>query len=249
MAGSESVVCESAIGEPPFVVRWGDADDPTPVQTVRRIGRPPSLGPTESAPPWLPTGPEGRPFDFCGYVRRLADSIVRRVPQLAHVQTGHVLFAFTQARNGRRCGLQARVTPLRFAGGQVVRQYRGVTYRVQRWFVAGREIFYLMTFCLPRFLDQNYDDKFVTLMHELYHIGPRFDGDLRRHSGRCALHTSSRRDYDERMAELVRAYLAGGPDPDLHAFLRLNHAQLCQRHGSVVGVRVPRPKIVAVPEY
>ena len=34
------------------------------------------------------------------------------------------------------------------------------------------------------------------------------------------------------------------PDPALHGFLRLNFAQLAQRHGGVRGVAVPRPKMV-----
>ena len=117
-------------------------------------------------------------------------------------------------------------------------------YQVQRFVVGGQDVLYLMTFCLPRFLNQPFDDKLVTLFHELYHIGPQFDGDLRRHAGRCAFHSRSQRHYDRRMAELARAYLTGGPDPALHAFLRLDYAQLWQRHGSVVGVVVPRPKLV-----
>jgi len=49
------------------------------------------------------------------------------------------------------------------------------------------------------------------------------------------------------MAALARAYLSTGPEPDLHAFLRLNFAQLRHRHGRVVGTVVPRPKLVPVP--
>jgi hypothetical protein len=74
---------------------------------------------------------------------------------------------------------------------------------VQRYFVDEREILYLVTFCLPRFLDQDFDDKFITLFHEMYHIGPAFDGDLRRHPGRCAMHTSSKNSYDKHMAHLA----------------------------------------------
>src|SRR5206468_1851711 len=81
-------------------------------------------------------------------------------------------------------GLQARVTPLRFAHGALVRRRRGVSFQVQRYFVDGAEMLYLVTFCLPRFLDQTFDDKFITLFHELFHISPAFDGDLRRHGGR-----------------------------------------------------------------
>ena len=86
----------------------------------------------------------------------------------------------------------------------------------------------------------------MTLFHELFHIGPRFDGDLRRHAGRYAVHSHSQHRYDERMATLARAYLTAEPDPDLHAFLRLNFGQLHQRHGSVLGVVVPRPKLIPV---
>jgi hypothetical protein len=49
------------------------------------------------------------------------------------------------------------------------------------------------------------------------------------------------------MADLARSYLASGADPELHAFLRLNFAQLQHRHGRVVGVVVPRPKLIPIP--
>jgi hypothetical protein len=88
--------------------------------------------------------------------------------------------------------------------------------------------------------------KFVTLFHELYHISPEFDGDLRRHSGRCQMHSHSKRAYDKHMAHLAREYLSAGADPSLHAFLRLNFAQLAHRHGRVEAVVVPRPKLLPI---
>jgi hypothetical protein len=117
---------------------------------------------------------------------------------------------------------------------------------VQRYFVGECEMLYLVTFCLPRFLNQSFDDKFVTLFHELYHISPAFDGDLRRHRGRYSVHSHSKREYDALMGQLAREYLANGADAKLHAFLRLNFQQLQQRHGNVVGVMVPRPKLIPV---
>ena len=59
-----------------------------------------------------------------------------------------------------------------------------------------------MTFCLPRFLDQTFEEKLLTVFHELFHIGPSFDGDLRRHPGRYAVHTHSKAQYDSHMAAL-----------------------------------------------
>jgi predicted metallopeptidase len=227
---------------PPLVMRWEGFDPPLPVQAVRCYGR----GTGVIADPlddW-DTGPSDEPFDFTGHVRRLCVDIVRRCPELSHIRLANVLIGFTQARNGRAYGLQARVTPLRFHGGLLVRRHRGVPYQVQRFLVAGQDVLYLVSFCLPRFLNQAYDDKMVTLFHELFHISPRFDGDLRRHAGRYAVHSHSQRRYDQYMAKLARAYLATDPDPALRAFLRLDFGQLRRRHGAVVGVTVPRPKLV-----
>jgi hypothetical protein len=215
-----------------------------PQRAIRASGRP-RLAHAD-APLELPTGPWEQPFDFSGHVQRLCADIVARCKPLYHVNVDRILFAVTQARNGRAHGLQASVTPLRFPAGHLTRQRRGVTYQVQRYVVGGREILYLVTFCLPRFLDLAFDEKMITLFHELFHINPAFDGDLRRHGGRYAIHSHSQRRYDEHMAELARAYLADGANPALHAFCRLNFAQLQRRHGSVVGVVVPRPKIIPV---
>ena len=105
---------------------------------------------------------------------------------------------------------------------------------------------YLVTFCLPRFLDGSFDSKFVTLFHELYHVGPTFEGDLRRMAGRCPMHGGSKRAYDAHVARLARDYLASGAPPALYDFLRLDHARLARRHGGVEGVVVPRPRLLPV---
>ena len=243
----------SNIGRPrdktslPLVLRWDEPHNPLPLRAVRMPGRhrPPPTGP--GAPPWLDTGPTDRPFDFCGHVRRLCADVVRHSDELRHVDVSRILFGMTQARSGQAHGLQARVTPLRFRDGRLTRRRHGGAYQVQRYFVNGHEMLYLMTFCLPRFLDQDFDDKFVTLFHELYHLSPACEGDLRRHEGRYALHSHSKQHYDAHMADLARAYLSNGANRPLHAFLRLNFTQLRQRHGAVVAAVVPRPRLVPVP--
>jgi hypothetical protein len=135
---------------------------------------------------------------------------------------------------------------LRFRDGRLTRRRHGATYQVQRYYLGGREMLYVLTFCLPRFLDQGFDDKFITLFHELFHISPAFDGDLRRHGGRYTIHSHSQRLYDQHMAGLAREYLAGGADPVLHAFFRLDFCQLQRRHVTFVGAVVPRPKLLPV---
>jgi hypothetical protein len=242
--GQLSLLTDSPL---PLVYSWNQESSQLPCRSVRmpgRHGRTHCLG--VDAPPWHQSGPFDQPFDFCGHMARLCADVVGRCPEFHHIDVNRLIIGITQARTCRRTGLQARVTPLRFRNGKLTRKRRGFTYQIQRYFVDGREILYLVTFCLPRFLDQDFDEKFVTLFHELYHVSPEFDGDLRRHPGRCAMHTHSKNAYDKHMAHLARKYLASGPDPALHGFLRLNFSQLHHRHGSVRGVVVPRPRLIPI---
>lgn len=236
---------EAALHDPPLVLQWNEAIDPLPRRPIRCPPRP-SRFPVLEPPPWLDTGSAGEPFNFDNGVRRLCADIVQRCEELRHIDVSRILLGVTQARNGHSHGLQARVTPLRFRNGTMTRQRRGVLYQVQRYFVDGREMLYLVTFCLPRFLDQDFDEKLITLFHELYHISPAFDGDLRRHPGRYRIHSHSQRCYDAHMLDLVRVYLKDGTAPERHAFLRWNFAQLQAQFGSVLGVVVPRAKVVPV---
>ncbi|MSQ97475.1 MAG: hypothetical protein EXR98_23380 [Gemmataceae bacterium] len=228
----------------PLILRWRDQDNPLPQRVIRGTRRP-------GAPAWheLHSSAQDRPasdqpFDFSAAIQRLVLDIATRSADFRHLEVPRILVSATQTRARSRNGLQARVTPLRFARGALTRQRRGVPYHIQRYFLGEREYLYVMTFCLPRYLDQDFEQKFVTLFHELYHISPAFDGDLRRHEGRCQFHTPRQRDYDRRMVEYAREYLAGKPDPDLHRFLRLDFGQLQQHYGAVTSIVVPRPKMV-----
>lgn len=186
------------------------------------------------------------PLDFCGHMRRVCADIADRCEPLRHIHMPAVLMSFTPSRNRSLYGLQARVTPLRFREGRLTRRHGTVDYQVQRFFVDGVEMLYVVTFCLPRFLEQPFEEKLITVFHELYHISPAFDGDLRRHPGRYAVHSHSKDRYDAQMAELVKEYVAEHPEPELFEFLRHGYRQLWDRHGGITGVVVPRPKLLPV---
>ena len=219
----------------PLELRW-DAGRPLPAKWV------------------IPDGTRARPaepgaaraFDFTAQMRALCADVAARCEALRHIRMPRVLVTFTPSRNRSRYGLQARVTPLRFRDGELTRRHGATDYQVQRFFVDGCEMLYVLTFCLPRFLDQPFGEKLVTVFHELYHIGPAFDGDLRRHPGRYAVHSHSKDRYDARMAELVRDYLADHPQPELFHFLRSSYRALWEQYGGVTGVVVPRPKLLPV---
>lgn len=216
----------------PLVLRW-NARRPLPLRWVVPEGRAPR--PASDAP-----------LNICDQLRALCEDITDRCEALRHVRMSSVLLTFTPSRNRSVYGLQARVTPLRFRDGRITRPHGRVEYQVQRYFVDGREMLYVLTFCLPRFLDQSFEEKLVTVFHELYHMSARFDGDLRRHPGRYAVHSHSKGRYDAHMAGLAKEYLVDHPDPDVFDFLRHRYVELWDRYGGLSGVVVPRPKLLPV---
>ncbi len=186
-----------------------------------------------------------RGFNFTGQMRLVCQHIAQTMPELGHVDMSRVAVSFSQARQRTSWGTFASLTPLRFEGGEAKGKRRGRTYVIQRLVDRnGQEMLYILTFYLPRFQDQTFREKLITIFHELWHISPTFDGDLRRHGGRCYAHTSSQAEYDAHMAVLAEKWLKFGPPEDLTAFLQHDFHQLQTLHGGVSGVRIQRPKLI-----
>ncbi len=188
-----------------------------------------------------------RGFDFTGAMQLLCDDVVARTPDLAHVRMPHVAVAFAQARHRELHGLQAKLTPMRFEQGALTCRRSGHHWTVRRMFDGEREILYILTFYLPRFLDQPLSEKLITVFHELFHISPRFDGDIRRMEGRYHVHTHSQKEYDRQMAVYSERYLASNPHEKTWGFLRSNFNDLVHHHGGVIGRKVPIPRLVRMP--
>lgn len=184
-------------------------------------------------------------FNFTAHMSRLCAEIARRTPELAHVDVTRVAIRFCQTRKAVSHGLQATLTPLRFEGGRPHAIRHGRRWAIQPLYDAsGREMLYLLSFYLPRFLNRPFRDKLITVFHELWHIDPGFNGDLRRHPGRCYAHGRDERAYDAAMTELVDRWLAQSPPAESFAFLQSSFWQLKRTCGTILGHRIPTPKLL-----
>ena len=134
----------------------------------------------------------------------------------------------------------------------------GELTRRSEWFVTKSpsvrlnetSIKYLISFVIPRFCDQTLERsrkadlyrgapgwlaKLDTVVHELYHIDPDETGIRRfmRADGSDSMRSHGPEFY-EHVAEMVKAYLASGSDPEMYEFLRDDFAGLNARYGGVV---------------
>jgi hypothetical protein len=183
-------------------------------------------------------------------LERLIRDIVARTPEFHHVATENLLVCISSGRPSPG-GSLAKIHPLRFEGGEKsVRRRRGrraVLCTMPTIMHQGEEILYVVYFLVPRFLELSTREKLITVFHELYHISPAFDGDIRRFPGRNYAHGSSTKAYNALMAKLVDAYLDQLPDPSVMLFLEGNLAELRRRHRAIVARRLPAPRISISP--
>lgn len=184
------------------------------------------------------------PFDFTSAMWMLCDDVTSRMEELLHVDMSRVAVSYAQTRSRVLHGLQAKLTPMRFEHGAMTTQRRGRTWTCQRLMLGGREMYYILTFYLPRFLDQPFHEKMVTVLHELFHISPEFNGDIRRFEGRYHVHSHSQKEYDDEMGRLAQRYLSLGAPAELYEWLHDDFRTLHQRNGGVRGLQVPIPKLI-----
>jgi hypothetical protein len=184
-------------------------------------------------------------FDFTLHIRQLCDDMATRLDQLRHIDMSRVAVSFSQTRRSGSQGMFASLTPLRFADGRMHTLRRKRRWGIQRLFDPdGLEMLYILTFYLPRFLDLPLREKLTTVVHELWHIGPKFDGDVRRLGTRCFAHGASQKQYDAHVGALLDRWLSLGPPEELYGFLRFSFRELTARHGRVYGRKLPGPKLV-----
>jgi predicted metallopeptidase len=184
-------------------------------------------------------------FDFTLHIRRVCEDMVARLEELRHVDMSRVAVSFSQTRRRGCEGMHASLTPLRFADGKMHTFRRKRRWGLQRVYDAGgREMLYILTFYLPRFLDLAPREKLTTVLHELWHIGPKFDGDVRRLGSRCYAHGSSQKKYDAHVETLLNRWLSQNQPKSLYDFLELNFSELSALHGRIFGRKTPHPKLV-----
>lgn len=173
---------------------------------------------------------------------RLIEDIVKTHPSFDHIDPDNILVVMSRS-NGSRSGVVAKLRPLRFEGGARTRIIRGIEYIAPGVNIGGKDILYVIYFHLPRFLNHgDYKTKLMTVLHELYHISPLFNGDIRRFPGKNYAHGNSRKNYDKLIDIYTDEYISSTRWPELSHFLKHRHAELKRKYGAIYGcmIRIPR---------
>ena len=120
--------------------------------------------------------------------RRVVADLARKLPELAYLKASRILFVAGEARRASR----ATVKPL---GGK----------RGHRVVLQGRRLLYVVTLRPRFFRSSTPEQRVATLLHELLHISPRFDGTLAEERRHDRLPGD---EFDQLLSPPLRRYLA-----------------------------------------
>jgi hypothetical protein len=183
-------------------------------------------------------------FDFTGNMTRLVDDIVKTHPFFKHIRINEILVAISPS-NGNRNGVVAKLRPMLFEGGSRTKLVRGIEYEAPEVIINNKKILYIVYFHLPRFLNHgNHKTKLSTVLHELHHISPLFNGDIRRYSGKNYAHGNSRKDFDDLISIYTDEYIQSTSNPELSSFLKYKYSELKRKYGAICGdmIRISRSR-------
>ncbi len=166
-------------------------------------------------------------------------------PELAHINISKVAISFSKTRNNSASGLLASLTPLRFEGGSTVTSKNGFLYEIPPLIINGMTMLYILSFMYPRFINLPLDGKIHTIIHELWHISEKFDGDIRRFRGRTFAHSGRKANFEKQVDIIAKKWkMQSSFDTKI---LSMNSYQLKRNFGKVVGQRIAKPRIFKLP--
>ena len=186
-------------------------------------------------------------FDFTGNMVLLVDDIIKTHPFFNHIRINNILVAISSS-NGNKNVVVAKLRPMLFEGGSRTKVVRGIEYAAPEVIINDTNIMYIIYFHLPRFLNHgNQKTKLATVIHELHHISPLFNGDIRRYSGKNYAHGNSRKDFDDLISIYTDEYISDTIHPELSNFLKYRYNELKRKYGAIFGnmIRIPRLKNVS----
>jgi hypothetical protein len=130
------------------------------------------------------------------------------MPEFSHIKASRILVVAGEARRASR----GTVKPLTFSGGRSTDKLTGRQKPIVK--AGGKRMLYSITLRPLFFRDSTPQDRIETVIHELFHISPDFDGTL----DRARRHARMGPDFGKELRPLVKRYLEECPESIRDAF-------------------------------
>jgi hypothetical protein len=172
--------------------------------------------------------------------------MIERTEEFRLFDINRILVCCSTNRNTSRGGIYGKLVPLKFENGNNIIKHRGYYYSIPGLTVNNMEILYVIYFYIPKFLDLPAEKKIDVMFHELYHINPDFNGDIRRMGKFKKAHGHSRKSFDEKYKEYAESFYGYIKNTPFIKFLEMDTTALKREFPAISYRRMKVPKPVRI---
>jgi len=132
------------------------------------------------------------------------------------------------ASNRKDCigATYGKLLPLRFKDGSEIIKHNSRFYTIPKLNINNSEILYIIYFYIPKFFNLSAKDKVKVMFHELYHINPEFNGDIRRMGEFKTAHGYSRKFFEEKYIEYADIFFNNIKNTPYNNFLQMDDDEI-----------------------
>jgi predicted metallopeptidase len=156
----------------------------------------------------------------------ITHEMIIRTPEFRGYDINRMLICCASNRSDSRGGIYGKLVPLKFEGGSDIINFHGRTYTIPKIIHNNIEIRYLIYYYHPKFFDISAREKVNVMFHELYHISPDFNGDIRRMGKFKKAHGHSKKSIEEKYLVYAEEFYRYVKETPYHAFLEMSSRDL-----------------------
>jgi len=156
----------------------------------------------------------------------------------------NILIAGAKNKTGCKKGTYSKVIPMRFRDGASIIKYNEDKYCIPRLKISGIEILYIIYFFIPSFFELDPRQKIDVIFHELFHISPDFNGDIRRIGEKKYFHGYSSEKYTELFSDESETFYKYIMGTKYSYFLQMKFKDFQEHFKKIKMRKVKKPKAV-----
>ena len=142
-------------------------------------------------------------INYTQHIERFCIDICKKVPQLQHIDPTRIAYSVAYSKKNARNGRVAAMIGCTPKPGSLAERLGIKSQRLKT--PSNKIAVYMMRIYFPCFFKESIDEKLDTLIHELWHIGEKFDGRLRANGSHYA-------GFQDDVNTLIEEYIDNRPN-------------------------------------
>lgn len=171
----------------------------------------------------------------------IISDIISYTEEFYNFDLNKILICCASNRKDFNGATYGKLLPLKFQNGSDVIKHRGHFYTIPKLIINNYEILYIIYFYMPKFFNLSAKEKINVIFHELYHINPSFNGDIRRMGDFKKAHGYSKKKFEEKYIEYADVFYNKVINLPYYKFLSMNSYEI---HGQFKTVKYQRMKSI-----